>query len=212
MRLQGREISPTRATQLALRDEQTLIHEGYEFLDEKRMLLAQELLRQLERIAVLNERGKRLQQTAKAALVQAAMRHGLEELSVYPPPLSRGFHVTTTVRTFLGLSLADSTLSDISQPPEETSPLPTFPSLEAQACADAFDELLAFNVERAAVTANLLRLSKEYVQTERRARALENVLLPEIAEAVKEVGEHLEAEEQEEAMQLRHVTSRPTNE
>ena len=41
--------APTQAALLALRDERAVIDEAYEFLDEKRLLLAAELLRQLTR-------------------------------------------------------------------------------------------------------------------------------------------------------------------
>ena len=43
----GRQLTPTRSAYLELKDERQLIQEGYEFLDEKRMIVAQEMLRQL---------------------------------------------------------------------------------------------------------------------------------------------------------------------
>ena len=42
-----REITPTRSAVLELADERKLMRQGYDFLDEKRMLLASEMLRQL---------------------------------------------------------------------------------------------------------------------------------------------------------------------
>ena len=39
---------------------------------------------------------------------------------------------------------------------------------------------------------NLRRLMREYVRTERRARAIENVLLPEIESSLKFIDEQLE--------------------
>ncbi len=55
----------------------------------------------------------------------------------------------------------------------------------------------------AGLAGNLYRLSREYQRTERRARALENVLLPEIDATLKEIEEHLEALDLEETVQLR---------
>ncbi len=43
-----REVTPTRSTAIELADERKLMRQGYEFLDEKRMLLAAEMLSQLE--------------------------------------------------------------------------------------------------------------------------------------------------------------------
>lgn len=45
----GPEQAPTRAALLALKDERTVVTEAYNFLDEKRLLLASELLHQLDR-------------------------------------------------------------------------------------------------------------------------------------------------------------------
>ena len=47
------ETTPTRAAVLELKDEQRAMHEGYVFLDEKCLLLAGEMLRQLHRHAEL---------------------------------------------------------------------------------------------------------------------------------------------------------------
>jgi len=205
MRLQGREVSPTRASQLALRDEQKLIREGYEFLDEKRMLLAQELLRQLQAFSALNERRQEVYLSARDTVVAALMRHGLEELSVYPPPFGDELGANVASRNFIGFALVEAELVPDTPVIDGHAAEAAFPSFEASACAEAFHQLISIDVERAAVSANLHRLAQEYIATERRARALENVLLPEIAVAVKQIGENLEASEQEEAMQVRHA-------
>lgn len=205
MRLQGREISPTRASQLALRDEQNLIQEGYEFLDEKRVLLAQELLRQLRAFKALNAERLDVHRAARDALVAASMRHGTEDLAIYPPPLKANTELHLDQRNFIGFSLAEAALEPEQPDLDEQAEQAVFPSIEAMTCAQAFHRLMALDVKRAALSANLHRLIEEYKATERRARALENVLLPEIADAVKQIGESLEAGEQEEALQVRHA-------
>lgn len=210
MRLQGREVTPTRASQLALRDEQQLIQEGYEFLDEKRMLLAQELLRQLQAYKALNEPRQRARTQALDHLVAASMRHGLEDLSIYPPPFEDDLSIQRKQRKFIGFSLVDAKCISASSDLRPGPPQPVYPSAEATDCARAFRDLVTTDVERAAINTNIHRLIDEYIKTERRARALENVLLPEIAAAVKHIGESLEASEQEEALQVRHAKTRQT--
>ena len=49
----GGEILATRVAFLELKDERRLIQEGYELLDEKRVLLATEIMRQLRHYASL---------------------------------------------------------------------------------------------------------------------------------------------------------------
>ena len=67
------------------------------------------------------------------------------------------------------------------------------PSVEAESCREAFAALTILAVELAVRTTNLKRLIAEYVRTERRARALENVLLPDIERSLQVMAEQLEA-------------------
>lgn len=50
---------------------------------------------------------------------------------------------------------------------------------------------------------NLERLGREYRRVERRAKALENVLLPEVEASLKRVTEQLDVMDQEEAVGVR---------
>ena len=71
--------------------------------------------------------------------------------------------------------------------------------------AAAFLELLEAAAPLAAITANLERLMGEYRRTERRVRALENVVLPEIREDLAAMEEHLDLNEQEEVIRVRSL-------
>ena len=55
----------------------------------------------------------------------------------------------------------------------------------------------------AVLTGNLERLRVEYLRTSRRARALEDVLLPEIDERLGVIDNALEEQEREEAVRVR---------
>jgi len=59
----------------------------------------------------------------------------------------------------------------------------------------------------AASGANLARLAHEYRRTERRVRALENIVLPEIHRDIDFMEEHLELVEQEEVIRVRMLRS-----
>ncbi len=56
---------------------------------------------------------------------------------------------------------------------------------------------------------NLRRLVLDYIRTERRAKAIENVLMPEIASTLKLVEEQLEGIDQEEIARLRQRRGDP---
>jgi V/A-type H+-transporting ATPase subunit D len=79
------------------------------------------------------------------------------------------------------------------------------PSPEAERCREAFSALVPLAMEVAVMRASLERLVREYIRTERRARALENVVLPEIEGSLRFMNEQLEAMDQEEAIRVRNA-------
>lgn len=191
----------TPSVLLELREERQVMREGYRFLDEKRLLLAAEIMKRLEEYERLADRFHRLHREAAEALAAATAFHGLDGLQVQPArPLDEA-EVETSRRNFLGVTLVDATLrlpADAAAIPEAPAP-----SGEAEACRKRFRQLLEMAAELATLNANLERLLAEYRRTQRRARALEDVLLPEIDQALHRVSERLEELEQEEAIRVR---------
>jgi V/A-type H+-transporting ATPase subunit D len=194
-----REVTPTRSSAIELADERRLMRQGYEFLDEKRMLLAAEMLRQLR---IYQERSDALAadtKAAAAALAAAVERHGLDQLQVYPTPEPP--QLPDNARSlFLGIVMMSA-----GEPPASQAHAPAAidPSPEAEACRAAFEKLLWAAAELAARAGNLNRLTREYRRTERRAEALEKVLLPEVEVALKQIDEQLDMIEREETIRTR---------
>ncbi len=193
------EVAATRSAALALTDERALMRQGYEFLDEKRMLIAAEMLRGLTQHKALLAQLVQLLNAAQAALRQALLRHGLEGLLAYPPITPAPARPQTKRSLFLGVPLLTAALP--SQTSAEAEAVDASP--EARNCRAAFVDLLPLLVDLAACTNNLERLAAEYRRTERRARALENVLLPEIESALATIEGQLELADQEEALRIR---------
>jgi V/A-type H+-transporting ATPase subunit D len=194
-----RELTPTRSTTMELADERKLMHQGYEFLDEKRMLLAAELLRQLRAYQDGAARLIAEARSAADALAAAVERHGLDQLQVYPAPMAAPLPRPHRA-VFLGLAM----LSLGSQPQSiDASPAAVDPSPEARACAAAFRRLLWTAADLGTRAGNLHRLAREYRRTERRAKALEKVLLPEVEDAIKRIDEQLDAMDREESIRIR---------
>ena len=196
------EVVATRVALLELRDERRLVQEGYELLDEKRVLLATEILRDLRAHEGAQTALDRLWLEAREALAAAVEIHGFEDLTVEPPCLLETVLLRQAERGFLGLRLAEASL-DAAPCVPDTPPVRNTPELRR--CAGAFRQLTRELVAQAARAANLRRLIEEYRRTERRARALENVLLPEIDHSLKFIEEQLDAVDQEEAVRVRNA-------
>ncbi|MBF0099135.1 MAG: ATPase [Magnetococcales bacterium] len=193
------ESTPTRSALLQARDERQVMGEGFRFLDEKRLLLAAEMARQFERYRQERELWLQQQQEAGSALQHSLLRHGLHGLQVLPaasapPPLQ------CAQRRFFGVTLQE--IPDALTGLQAFSAVETL-SPEARLCQHRFGQLLLCSAVLAARSGNLHRLLAEYKRTERRARALEDVLLPELDSLIHEMDLSLEELDQEEAVRVR---------
>lgn len=193
------DTSPTRSAVIERRDERRAMHEGYVFLDEKCLLLAGEMLRQLRQHACLQAAFDAAHAEALATLQAAVMRHGLQGLQVYPPADAAGCGVAATPRTLMGVPLQAARWLAEGKPAAPA----VQPSPEAEACRRAHAAALAAATPLAAVAGNLERLSQEYRRAVRRARALQDVMLPELDRDIADIEGRLEELEQEDAVWMR---------
>ena len=132
------------------------------------------------------------------ALRAAVLRHGLEGLQVYPPAdLSRRCASTRT--------LADgrAPAGGGARAARRAGAAAVDRSPEGEACRRAFAAVLAAAVPLAASSGNLERLSLEYRRSVRRARALQDVMLPELDRSIADIESRLEELEQEDAIWMR---------
>jgi V/A-type H+-transporting ATPase subunit D len=193
------DVTPTRAALLELQDERRAMREGYEFLDEKRLVLAAEMLREIKRYEEEHAAFETALGEAATALREAVARHGLDGVQVYPAVPLRKVELETKRHALLGVSLYEATLTVEAG----KAPLALNPSPEAERCRRVFLALVTRAAPLAVRGANLERLRHEYRRTERRARALEDVLIPEIDEILRALEARLEEIEQEEALRVR---------
>jgi V/A-type H+-transporting ATPase subunit D len=197
-----RTQTASRSAFLELQDEQRLVNDGYEFLDEKRILLAAELLRQRDAWREANaEFMARWDRVAKL-LPAAAADQGLEGLQVHPRYTLHEAGLEVSERPFVGQVMLQASIdigsAELSRAPVRLSP-------EVQSLVAAIRGVLEAAAPLAATTANLRRLIREYRRTERRVRALENVVLPEIHQDLAAMEEHLDLNEQEEVIRVRSL-------
>lgn len=198
------ESSPTRSAVLEMKDERRAMHEGYVFLDEKCLLLAGEILRQLDDHARLQVDFAVRHTKALEALAAAVARHGLEGLQVHPPLDTAAAAVQCTPRALMGVKLQAAAW----QPGVAGAAPAVQPSPEAEACRKAFAAALVAATALAAVNGNLERLSAEYRRAVRRARALQDVMLPELERSIGDIEGRLEELEQEDAVWMRQGAAR----
>lgn len=198
------DVTPTRSAVIELKEERHAMREGHVFLDEKCLLLAGEIVAELRRCAELEADFLPACQRAAAALGAAIGRHGLEELLVYPAAGLEQASAELTPRSLVGVRLLDARLHlTRAAPPAQ----PVNASPEARDCRAAFAEAIEMAAPLAALSGNLERLYRAYRRALRRARALQDVLLPELERTVYEMEAGLEDLEREDAIAMRLKTA-----
>jgi len=122
----------------------------------------------------------------------------LNDLEAWPPRTTTVVLERRTERVLgveIGTTSADLRVGELAWPP--AGPAPTI-----DACVEETRLLLARAVPLAALETTLTRLADEYVRTERRARAVENVVLPELEADLRVIESSLEALDQEEVVRV----------
>jgi V/A-type H+-transporting ATPase subunit D len=193
------DVAPSRSAILELRDERQAMVEGHAFLDEKCLAIAAEIVKELARYLRLEEELLAASREAARALAAAIARHGLAELNLHPAPSLAQASLALRTRPVMGVRIATASLAGSREPPFP----PDWGSPEATACAAAFARLLALAPLAGVSAGNLERLSEEYRRSIRRARALDDVLIPEAARELAAMETGLEDLEREDAIAMR---------
>ena len=177
------------------------MEEGYHFLDEKRLILAAAMLGELERYEAAMGDFRGAYAAAVQGLKAALARHGLEELQAHPGGGALQGELAVRSRSILGVPVHEVECHLA----EKVDAMAATWSPESRRCQEQFAGLVALAAQLAAMTGNLERLSYEYGKTARRARALEDVLLPELELELKRIDTALEEQEREEAIRVRRA-------
>jgi V/A-type H+/Na+-transporting ATPase subunit D len=193
------DVAPSRSAILELRDERQAMVEGHAFLDEKCLAIAAEIVRELARYLALERELQLASDEAARALQAAIARHGLAELLAHPVPDATAIALAGKARSVMGVRIVDA--SPGGEP--VTAEPPAWGSPEATACGEAFGRMLALAPRVGAAAGNLERLSEEYRRSIRRARALDDVLIPEAARELSAMETALEDLEREDAIAMR---------
>ena len=193
------DITPTRSVVIALAEERRAMQEGYVFLDEKCLLLAGAMMRELRLFDAAIITLRILQAQAQRAIAAAVRHHGLHGLQVYPALPQDAIALNLHQHLLLNVPLLDASTKRESV----TMPEPAFVSPEAEDCREAFVALTQQLMAMAAMSGNLARLYRDYRRSVRRVRALQDVLLPELDDTMNEVETQLEDLERDELLGAR---------
>ncbi len=194
------QVFPTKGNLIAMKRSLSLALLGYDLLDRKRNILIRELMSLVDKAAELRGTIEDTYKEAYSALQLANISLGVITPYAECVPIENG--LTLTSRSVMGVEL----------PKVEIEPGKldiNYGFLNTTAQLDmayiAFDKVKKTTVLLAEVENSIYRLSVAIRKTQRRANALQNIIIPRDQATVKYISDSLEEKEREEFSRLKVI-------
>jgi V/A-type H+/Na+-transporting ATPase subunit D len=199
------DIAPTKSKLLELRKGLTFAIEGRDLLEQKRTILTIELMSHLEAIRTMEKDLEPLVARAFAALRDAALEAGSDQLHRLSFNATLRHDVEIRSRPLMGLRLPvlETTFRDV--PPrfgQQSS------SARVDEVAQVFTAVLKAVAQLAELQSQVVRLARELKKTQRRNNALDKLFIPNYRDTIKYITESLEEREREGLVVIRMIKTR----
>jgi V/A-type H+-transporting ATPase subunit D len=198
-------IPPTRSNLLRTRQELKFAREGFEILDQKREVLAKELVRLANDAEQMRDRVDEMLAEAYRALEKAMLTMGREHVEWAALAVHKTVDVKLKYHGVMGLELP--LIEAAGEPPEMSYSLGDTTASLDQASA-AFREILSDIPELSRLVTTVWRLAIELRKTQRRVNALQYIFIPEYEETIAFIESSLEEREREETFTLKLLKGR----
>jgi len=184
---------PSKTALLARREELALVSEGKSVLEERRDILARELLELIRHCETLVESFEKHYQDAWQTLQYAVLRYGPTGFLGFEAYVPK--NETDKRQFWKRVNRAGVSWLEANAEPEgflPTEPTRTHLPPEIDAALKAFRNLQASALTLAQSENNLQRMSLAFESVQQRVNALEHIVLPETTRAIKSIEEGLE--------------------
>jgi|SRR5208283_395738 V/A-type H+-transporting ATPase subunit D len=189
------ELPPTKSSLRKLKEDLAFAYEGYDLLNQKREILAMEIVRKIGIIRKIEADFQEVLNKLYAAYKNTALDMGSEAVTLQSCQEMRGYFLHMDYAKFMGLKLLNIRL-DLKTPclahnlPQTTA---VYDSARAQSRAT-----LPMLAEYATVMKSVIMLSRELKKVQRRVNALEKIFIPQHEESKKYITDRIEEMEREE--------------
>ncbi|MBQ7186037.1 MAG: V-type ATP synthase subunit D [Ruminococcus sp.] len=194
------QVFPTKGNLIAMKRSLALALLGYDLLDRKRNILIRELMTLVDKAAELRSTIEDTYKQAYSALQLANISLGVITPYAECVPIENGIGLTS--KSVMGVELPRITFE-----PQELDINYGFLNTTAQLdeAYIAFDKVKRTTVTLAEVENSIYRLSVAIRKTQRRANALQNIIIPRSKATVKYIADSLEEKEREEFSRLKVI-------
>ncbi|MGC9194028.1 MAG: V-type ATP synthase subunit D [Syntrophobacteraceae bacterium] len=201
------ELPPTRSSLRKLKQDLAFAYEGYDLLNQKREILALEIVRKIDAIKSIETRLEDVLQRLYESYREAAVDMGAEELTLQSCSQTRGYFLDFGFTKLMGLKLPDIRVSLKKSNASIRLPWTT---ASCDKAAEQSQKALFILVEYATGMKSIIILSRELKKMQRRVNALDKIFIPQHEEAKKYIAERIDEMEREEIFVKKLIRQRQT--
>ena len=196
-------VIPTKGNLMTLKRSLSLARLGYDLMDRKRNILIREIMGLIDKATELQERIDSTFSSAYAALQSANITLGQHmELAEMAEPDNS---IQLRVRSVMGVEIPVVTGSTESADSVPYGFFLTNSSLDM--AREGFEKVKHLTLELAEMETSIYRLAVAIKKTQKRANALQNIIIPGFTRDVKFITGALEEKEREEFSRLKVIKS-----
>lgn len=199
------ELPPTKSSLRKLKEDLAFAYEGYDLLNQKREILALEIVRKVGLVRRIEADFQKVLNDLYAGYRDTAVDMGSENVTLQSCFETRGYFLKTDFTKLMGLKLLHITM-DLKVP----HPAATLPGTTAtyDTAKEQSRKLLQILAEYATITKSIIILSRELKKVQRRVNALEKIFIPQREEAKKYIIDRIDEMEREEVFVKRLIRQR----
>lgn len=196
------QVFPTKGNLIKARKTLALCRMGYDLMDRKRNVLIREMMQLMEKVQMLRSSVEKEYKDAYIALQEANITLGVIDNIAQSIPVENGIEVT--YRSVMGVEIPS-----VSIKPSNTNVPYGFYSTnsELDRAYVSFSKVKKITVMLAEIDNSIYRLAIAIRKAQRRANALQNILIPRYEEIVRYIVDSLEEKDREEFSRLKVIKS-----
>ena len=195
-------LFPTKGNYILAKSRLALSRQGYELLDKKRNILVREVMSMLDQVEAIQKDMDDIFGEAYLALQEANIRLGINTVSQISQAIAPEENVQIESKSIMGVEIPILNQLD-------PDLIPQYGIGKTECSLDEaylqFSKVKRLTLKLAEIENAIYRLAFSIKQTQKRANALKNIMIPKYEKLTKDIATALEEKEREEFSRLKMI-------
>lgn len=197
-------LFPTKGNLMISKSRLALSKQGYELLDKKRNILVREMMLLIDQAKELQDQIGKTFSDAYDALQNANITLGINTVEQISKAIELEDDIRISVRSIMGVEIPIVQMDDVELKPQFGF---TRTNISLDKAYEKFHKVKQMSLMLAEIENAIYRLAINVKRTQKRANALQNVMIPKYEVLTKSIVNALEEKEREEFTRLKMIKS-----